>query len=266
MADTDALKTIHWRLQRAGGVLTASFSEDGINWTTAWSHNAGAQLDGLQQRVVVTGLSWFVPAGSYVDYDYISVTPTNQAPVAQCQNVVVSAGPGCSANASINNGSFDPDGDPITITQSPLGPYPLGDTVVTLTVTDDKGASSECMATVTVVDDTPPTISGLSANPSVLWPPNHEMVDVYVDYNASDNCGGIACSLIITSNEPINGTGDGDTAPDWEIVDAHHVRLRAERAGTGNGRVYAITITCTDGSGNSTTGTVTVTVPKSARQ
>ena len=45
---------------------------------------------------------------------------------------------------------------------------------------------------------------------------------------------------------------DGNTAPDWEIVDSHHVRLRAERSGRGNGRVYTITITCTDGSGNST--------------
>ena len=26
----------------------------------------------------------------------------------------------------------------------------------------------------------------------------------------------------------IDGTGDGDTAPDWEVLDPHHVRLRAE--------------------------------------
>jgi hypothetical protein len=54
-----------------------------------------------------------------------------------------------------------------------------------------------------------------------------------VNYTVNDNCGMPACVLSVTSNEPINGTGDGDTAPDWEIVDAHHVRLRAERAGTG---------------------------------
>ena len=35
------------------------------------------------------------------------------------------------ADASINNGSFDPDGDPITFSQSPPGPYPLGTNVVT---------------------------------------------------------------------------------------------------------------------------------------
>ena len=64
----------------------------------------------------------------------------------------------------------------------------------------------------------------------------------------------------ITSNEPINGTGDGDTAPDWEFVDEHHVRLRAESAGGSVGRIYTITVTCTDAAGNSTTKTIEVHV------
>ena len=53
------------------------------------------------------------------------------------------------------------------------------------------------------------------------------------------------------------------TSPDWQIVDAHHVNLRAERSGTGTGRIYTITITCTDGGGHTTTKTVVVTVPMS---
>jgi hypothetical protein len=43
-------------------------------------------------------------------------------------------------------------------------------------------------------------------------------------------------------------------------VNAHHVRLRAERAGTGSGRFYTITITCTDSAGNSTSKDVAVFV------
>lgn len=39
------------------------------------------------------------------------------------------------------------------------------------------------------------------------------------------------------------------------------VDLRAERAGGGTGRVYAITIRCIDGAGNSATASVEVTVP-----
>jgi hypothetical protein len=39
------------------------------------------------------------------------------------------------------------------------------------------------------------------------------------------------------------------------------VKLRAERSGTGEGRVYTITITATDASGNVSKQTVTVAVP-----
>jgi hypothetical protein len=45
------------------------------------------------------------------------------------------------------------------------------------------------------------------------------------------------------------------------IVDAHHLQLRAERAGSGIGRIYTIRIVSTDSSGNTTSTTVTVQVP-----
>jgi hypothetical protein len=82
----------------------------------------------------------------------------NRPPVAQCQDVVASADANCEAAASVDDGSFDPDGDPITLSQEPPGPYALGATPVTLTVVDSHSASNSCSATVTVVDDTPPQI------------------------------------------------------------------------------------------------------------
>ena len=83
----------------------------------------------------------------------------NQPPVAQCMDVVVEADAACQADASVDDGSFDPDGDPITLEQDPPGPYGLGDTAVTLTVTDDSEASDTCEATVTVIDVTLPEIA-----------------------------------------------------------------------------------------------------------
>jgi hypothetical protein len=112
-------------------------------------------------------------------------------------------------------------------------------------------------------DTTPPTLGSTSASPTVLWPPNHQWVNVTVNYTASDACGPVGTTLSISSNEPVNGQGDGDTAPDWQIVDAHHVLLRAERSGSGSGRVYTITITATDSAGLSASRQVTVGVPKS---
>jgi hypothetical protein len=194
---------------------------------------------------------------------FINTCGVNAPPVAICTDIAVEAGPDCSAAAGVDNGSFDPDsGDTISLSQSPAGPYPLGQTIVTLTATDSHGAYSSCQATVTVVDNTPPSISGALADPSVLSSPNHTMIDVTVNYTSTDNCSLSTCVLTVTSNEPINGLGDGDTAPDWQVVDAHHVRLRSERSGKGNGRIYTITISCLDASGNSTEKKVTVSVPR----
>lgn len=73
------------------------------------------------------------------------------APVAKCKNVTVTAGAAGTASASIDDGSFSPEGDTITLSQSPAGPYSVGMTSVTLTVTDSDGAASSCTATVTVL-------------------------------------------------------------------------------------------------------------------
>ena len=74
----------------------------------------------------------------------------------------------------------------------------------------------------------------------------------------------VARTLKLSSSEPVDGTADGDQAPDWEIVDATHVRLRAERAGNGDGRTYTITIVTSDSGGASASKSVTVSVPKSS--
>jgi uncharacterized membrane protein len=111
-----------------------------------------------------------------------------------------------------------------------------------------------------LADTTPPTISGASANPAVLWPPNHTIVDVTVSYEATDDGGSVACSLgPVACNEHF-------TAEDWQVVDENQLRLRSERYGSGTGRVYTIPITCTDPSGNVVSRPVVVTVPHDQRQ
>jgi uncharacterized repeat protein (TIGR01451 family) len=134
-------------------------------------------------------------------------------------------------------------------------------------LTPDPDADETDNETIFVtVRNPPPTITGESVSPSSLWPPNHQMVNVAVNYSVEDNCGPVSLSLSVKSNEPINGTGDGDTAPDWQVVNAHLVRLRSERSGKGEGRVYTITITATDSAGQSTSKTVAVSVPKNQKK
>jgi len=251
---------------------------DPANLTTNYYADPGSSASGTQFSFnVTTGQTYTIVVhevnpGGGVGNNYtmnflgcmVNCEPPNQVPVAKAKDMTVPAGPDCKANASVDDGSFDPDGDPLVITQSPAGPYPLGTTSVQLTVTDSHGASSQTTATVTVVDSTGPDVSGVTASPTSLWPPNHQMVPVHVDYNTSDTCSsGGRCVLSVSSNEPTNGLGDGDTAPDWSVVDEHNVMLRSERAGGGSGRIYTITIDCTDGSGNHSTKTVTVSVSSS---
>jgi hypothetical protein len=147
----------------------------------------------------------------------------------------------------------------------PSGFFPVGTTPVVVTGTlQDNSVAGTANYSVTVNDTELPTISGESVDKPELWSPNHKMVDINVSYTVADNCtapGALTRSLSVSSNEPVNGTGDGDTGPDWEVVNANKVRLRAERAGGGTGRVYTITISCTDAYGNTTTRDVTVKVP-----
>ena len=113
--------------------------------------------------------------------------------------------------------------------------------------------AQEVTRTVKVVDTTPPVISNVSVNPSVIWPPNKKMVDVAVNYSTSD-CRAVTTSLSISSNEPTNAVG-------MVVLNPHLVRLIADRLGSGRGRIYTITIKATDASGNVATRTVTVSVP-----
>ncbi|MFN2400473.1 MAG: hypothetical protein ABR543_17825 [Gemmatimonadaceae bacterium] len=117
-------------------------------------------------------------------------------------------------------------------------------------------------------DQTPPTITSLAASPNVLWPPNHKFVSVRVALAATDNCTPAPVCAIsgVTSNEPVNGLGDGNTAPDWLITGAISVLLRAERSGRGTGRVYTIAVSCRDAAGNTANGTTTVLVPHDQRR
>lgn len=137
-----------------------------------------------------------------------------------------------------------------------------GTTTVTYFAVDRAG-NQEAPKTVTVrIDRTRPVIAGLPAAGCTLWPPDHRLVTV-ASVTASDPRSGLAPgSLVVTgvSSEPENGLGDGDTAPDV-VIAGGTVQLRAERAGTGIGRVYTLTATATDVAGNLATATATCRVP-----
>jgi endo-1,4-beta-xylanase len=129
----------------------------------------------------------------------------------------------------------------------------------------DKAGNVEQVHTKTIKLDKTGPILDIKLDKTTLSPVNHKMVPITAAINASDADSGIHSVVLtsITSNEaiqpddiqnanynkPISGTTDS-------------FKLRAERLGNGNGRVYTITYTATDKAGNVTTKSVEVSVPR----
>ena len=131
--------------------------------------------------------------------------------------------------------------------------------------TPDSDPTNNTAGAIVTASNPPPQISNAAVSLPILRVANHKLTDVVVSYDVTDNCGVVTTSLSVSSNEPVNGLGDGNTTPDWEIVDSNHVRLRAERSGRTAGRIYTITITATDSAGNSSHQQVFVSVPHDSR-
>lgn len=208
---------------------------------------SGRRLLGFDLATGALVSSPFLASGfNYNVLEAAIVLPTNQPPEAQCRDVTVSTDPGsCTAEASIDDGSSDPDGDPITLTQDPPGPYPVGVTLVTLTVEDDQGASDSCQGLVTVEDLEAPAVSCNS--PETITPPD---APVAFTATATDNCGidsvevvGFDCWMLTRKGKRIDKTGscvvevDGATVT---IVDSggvgNHISWQVEaqdESGTG---------------------------------
>lgn len=129
-----------------------------------------------------------------------------------------------------------------------------GEHVITLRVTDSQGETATDEVVATVADTTPPQVT-VELSPSMLWPPYHQMMNVAATVIVTDACSAPVVSLVsVTSNEPDNGLGDGDTPNDVQGVEAgtadYEFQLRAERAGPESGRIYEATYTATDDAGN----------------
>jgi hypothetical protein len=125
---------------------------------------------------------------------------------------------------------------------------------------DDTTTSRTCNTETDA--DGPDTVG--YAGPSLVWPPNHKLAPASVlTATADDDSEGgyddgenVSLSSAVMSDEPANGTGDGNTAQDVDqAADAEEPdddgkattehQVRAERAGTGDGRTYTIDFTAT---------------------
>ena len=144
--------------------------------------------------------------------------------------------------------------------QDAEGPFGVGEHEIEI----EDAASGEvvCQATLEVVDEHPPQAETELIE---IWPPNHKMVEVSLEeciVEIEDCDDDVDARVVwVTSDEPDNGTGDGNTSDDIAIVSDEVVALRAERSGGGNGRVYNIGFELVDNQDNTSEGECTVWVP-----
>ena len=133
-------------------------------------------------------------------------------------------------------------------------------------VSRPQGAGCDIGAVEVESQNAPPDCTGAAASVARIWPPNHGMVPVSI-LGVTDPDGDSVTIEIdeIRQDEPTNSTGDGNTCPDAEGVGTATASVRAERRGSGDGRVYTLTFTATDEAGATCQGSVQVCVPKSSQ-
>ncbi len=271
--DIDTL-TYTW-LQVFGPPVTLAYPNTATPSFTAPSVGVGgAQVD---FELIVTD-----PLGlNHSDFVSVHITNVNQPPAAN-------AGPDQTKNEQTlvtldGSSSLDPDLDTLNYswtqtggpsvlltganTASPTFTAPnvaAGGAFLTFQLVVHDGHVSSVADTVQIavvnVND-PPVCTLAQASPNLLWPPNHTMTQVsIVGLTDPQNQTLTITYPNVTQDEPINGLGDGDTSPD-AAVSGNDILLRAERSGTGNGRVYVVHFTATNSDGAHCSGTVKVAVP-----
>ncbi len=217
---------------------------DSVTHSVTWSIGDVAQgaSGSVQFDVQVNSLA--MPGSTIINYATIlsnetSLTTvqestnicTNQPPVAVCQDAILkldASGQATLTPAMVDGGSYDPDGDPMTLSVSKtvFTCADIGDHTVVLTVTDDSGESDTCEATVTVVDTMDPTIVAPDDIIDVEQENGDGATVELGDVVAQDNCGAVvtndAPAIFPLGQTVVTWTAtdsSGNTATDTQIVE-----------------------------------------------
>ena len=234
--------------------------------TVGWASNFEPQIDvnptslsadlspGEQQTEQITisnigsgDLSWTIIEGTETCY----LTPTFTQPA---DILWLSVSP--TSGTTPQGGSTTVD---VTFDSGTLAP---GQYTGDLCVGSNAVSPAPSISVTLTVSNQPPECDAATPSTMVIWPPNHNFVDVQV-LGVTDPDGDPVTITIdsIYQDEEVDARGSGKTTPDGSGVGTSTAAVRAERYGRGNGRVYHISFTADDGLGGSCTGTVNVSVP-----
>jgi len=273
--DATFTETLHVDAGNPGGSTlhcTVDFLLNGQSAGPEFQQSVSITVNGADLAVVKTGPS-LVTEGDTYSYHLVA---TNNGPAAATGVKVVDTLPANSTFGSATAGCVQAAGV-VTCTAGSLA----SGASKTFDITVVAGSAGSTLTNTAVIsgnqsdpvsaNNTSTVVTTLNHNPLCgdvtggpdLWPPNHKLHLITLT-GATDPDGNPLTTTItgVTQDEPLNGAGDGNTSPDaFPGPASDQAWLRAERSGTGDGRVYRISFEVTDPVGGSCTGTAVVGVP-----
>jgi photosystem II stability/assembly factor-like uncharacterized protein len=265
----------------AGGYNDTLFAATNVlNLRQAWTGNSGGFIatavnlpasafgQNAQFRWRVGYDNGTSPAGGGLRIDTISINTVTYiccgACVITCPDNITQSNTTGQCGAVVTYPTISYVGNCGTVTASPASGsfFPVGTTTVVVKGTRLDGTFDSCSFTVTINDTERPVVT-CNVSTTTLWPANHELINVGLSASATDNCPGTVISVAVFGDEDDEEqTGDGNYSPDAKDIGLGTLRLRAERKGNGDGRVYLIIVTATDASGHVSRCCRTVTVTR----
>jgi hypothetical protein len=256
-----------------------SYSEAGATATDACAGN-------LTSAIVTSGTVNAAAAGTYTKSYSVTDASGNTASAQRMVNVTDTRAPSISlvglASIRLPVGStfVDPGATASDLCAGNLSSAIVrsgsvntavpGTYTLTYSVQDSAGLSASVTRTVTV--ESAQSCHAIAVQPArEIWPPNHKMWSFNLSECAAvvNPCGapvdinavGTITSIYSDEVEDAQGNGDGSTLRDIVITGPSSFKLRAERQGKGNGRVYGVNFQVTDSSGNTQAATCKFMVP-----
>ncbi|WP_179864645.1 glycine rich domain-containing protein [Bacillus toyonensis] len=228
------------------GGNTVQISDEGVHTLTYWSVDNAGNVE--TQHITTVKIDKTVPVTT-------DNAPTDWVNKDVTVNLTATDNDGGSGVAStyyqLDNGSTQ-SGNAIQISDE-------GVHILTYWSVDNAGNTEQFNTKTIKLDKTAPVLN-ISLDKTTIWPPNHKMVPITATINASDGTSGINSVVLtsITSNETLQSDDIQNANYNKPISGStDSFSLRADRLGSGNGRIYTVK----DNTGNVTTKTATVTVP-----
>ncbi len=179
-------------------------------------------------------------------------------------------GPSTTVTTTSTVATTTPSTSTVSITTTEPPPTTTSSTAAPTTSTSSSTTSSlppttlppPTTTTTTLGPNHAPICTHAVAVPGRLWPPDHQLVDVDVGGIIDPDGDPLTLTVIeIRQDELPTVIGSGHTCPDADGIGTAQARVRAERSGPGDGRVYYIKVRATDPRDASCVATVRVCVP-----